>query len=142
MEERLNNFEASYEKMQEELKDSKELNKTLWTQIPQKNNDVKKEKEKILGKIDEKETDLSFYEELVDLLVSKEDLKIIRRQWALNKNQIPQDLFKDKEVALPNLKHFSGNTAELRKDDDDDFDLLRSPKNDSQKPVFSSGKNL
>lgn len=128
--------------MQEELESSKELNKKLWTQIPQKNNDAKKEKEKFLGKMDEKEKDLSFYEELVDLLVSKEDLKIIRRQWALNKNQIPQDLFKDKEVALPNLKNLAGNASELQKDDDDDFDLLRSPKNDSQKPVFSSGKNL
>ena len=128
--------------MQEELDSSKELNKKLWTQIPQKNNDVKKEKEKILFKIDEKEKDLTFYEELVELLVSKEDLKIIRRQWALNKNQIPQDLFKDKEVVLPNLKNFAGNAAEIHKDDDDDFDLLRSPKNEniSQNPVFSSGK--
>lgn len=64
---------------------------------------LEKEKGSFLESLQEKDQEISFYEELMDVLFSKKDQKIIRRQWTINKNKIPLDLFKEKEIKLADL---------------------------------------
>lgn len=91
-----------------------------------------------MDKIKEKEKDLSFYEELVDLILSKKEQKIIRGQWSLNQYKIPSDLFKDKEIKLPNLTNNVHVDPLVLKDDDDDFDFPINQNKTSKNPTDNS----
>lgn len=103
----MNFYEEGSPKMKEE---QNSLKKEFYIQLSAQKSeisDLKKESEDYLEKIKEKDKELSFFQELVDSLLSKKELKIIKKQWVLGQYKIPSDLFRDKEIKLPNLLTFS-----------------------------------
>ena len=105
--------------MQEELDALRKSNRELYDkykasqyEIEDINREHEYEKENLLDSIRELEKDISFYEELADMVFTKEELIKIRGQslWSdnLNRYRIPPFLFKDKEIKFPNLTHSQG----------------------------------
>jgi hypothetical protein len=112
-------FERKYASLQDELLALRKSNKELYsrfsaqkTEIDDLNREHELEKENLLDTIREQEKELSFYEDLVDLVLTKEDLIKVRGQSlfseSLNRYKIPPYIFKDKEVKFPNLTHCVG----------------------------------
>lgn len=118
-EEELKLFERKYTTIQDELLALRRSNKELYTrfttqqtEIDDLNREHENEKENLLDTIREQEKELSFYENLVDLIMTKEDLIKVRGHSLFSESQnrykIPPYLFKNKEVKFPNLTHSLG----------------------------------
>ena len=118
-EEEIKLFERKYTTIQDELLALRRSNKELYarftgqqTEIDDLNREHENEKENLLDTIREQEKELSFYENLVDLIMTKEDLIKVRGHSLFSESQnrykIPPYLFKNKEVKFPNLTHSLG----------------------------------
>lgn len=118
-EQELKNFEKKYVSIQEELLALRKTNKELFEKLQSQRNEIddlsreyEMEKENLLETIREQEKELSFYEELVDQVFTKEDIIKIRGHtlWSdsLNRYKIPPYIFKDKDVKFPNLYQAQG----------------------------------
>ena len=145
-EEELKLFERKYTTIQDELLALRRSNKELYerfsaqqTEIDDINREHEVEKENLLDTIREQEKELSFYENLVDLIMSKEDLIKVRGHClyseSQNKYKIPPYLFKNKEVKFPNLTHSLGvdiiesqKTLREYEDEEDDVQFPKVPK--------------
>jgi len=118
-EESLRLYERKYASVQDELEALRKSNCELWTlsknqktEIDDLNREHEYEKENLLDTIRELEKDLGFYEELTDMVFTKEEIIKIRGHtlWSENANhyKIPPFLFKDKEIKFPNLTYAQG----------------------------------
>ena len=118
-EESLRFYERKYASVQDELQALRKSNRELLeksanqkSEIDDLNREHEYEKENLLDTIRELEREIGFYEELSDMVFTKEEIIKIRGHtlWSENINhyKIPPFLFKDKEIKFPNLTYAQG----------------------------------
>lgn len=113
-EEALENIEKQFISKQEEVSEYKKVNKIVWEkyknslhEINDLNLEHEYEKECLLDTIREQEKDIQFYEDVLNYILTDEEINKIRNRtkWSeiQNKYKVPPFVFKENSIKFPNL---------------------------------------
>lgn len=136
-EEELNLFDHKFKSIQEEVEALRKANKCLWEkykdacyEIEDMRKEHEYEKENLLDTIRDQEKEIFFYEDLSDMVFTKEEINNIRSHtiWSeySERYKIPPFLFKDKEIKFPNLSYLNGIDLIKNNKQSRDFEIVSS----------------